>query len=62
MLYFPDDRVEVLVPYMVLQELDKLKLQSQTKNVSVMAREAIRFIRDSFSSGNDKFKGKILLA
>lgn len=59
MLYFPVDPVEILVPYMVLQELDKLKLQSGTKNVSVMARQAIRFIRDSFSSGNDKFKGII---
>lgn len=45
---------------MVLQELDKLKSQHGQKNVSAMARQAIRFIRDTFTEGNAKFQGILL--
>lgn len=47
-----------MVPYMVLQELDKLKMVSRAKNVSVLARKAIRYIDEQFNSKNIKFQGQ----
>lgn len=42
---------------MVLQELDKLKLQKE-KAVSFLATRAIRYINNKFKEGHAKIQGK----
>lgn len=55
----PDVKVDVviLIPYMVIQELDKIKHRSE-RSVSIMAGRAIRFINDALKSKNPKIQGK----
>lgn len=54
---FVDEPISVLIPYMVLQELDKLKLQKE-KAVSFLATRAIRYINNKFKEGHAKIQGK----
>lgn len=58
LLFVSDEPVGILVPFMVLQELDKLKLVVDRKNVSILARQAIRFIDEQFTQNNQKFQGQ----
>lgn len=51
-----DDKHCVLVPFVVLQELDKLKTN---KDISRLAATAILFINNQLQQGNNRFQGKL---
>ncbi len=52
-------RPVLVVPWVVMQELDSLKTSGQSR-VGVAARQAIRYLHDCFSSRHPRVRGQTM--
>lgn len=60
-LYFTDGKYNILIPFVVLQELDQLKRRNgDNDSVSSKASRAIRYIYDELKSKNPRLQGDCL--
>ncbi|KAJ6648869.1 Transcriptional protein SWT1 [Pseudolycoriella hygida] len=53
-----DTKYNVLVPFVVLQELDKLKMRQVDQRISSLASTAIKFIYNELKSKKDRLQGQ----
>lgn len=56
--YPADSSFSILIPFVVLQELDHLKRREQDSMVSLKSSRAIKYINEQLKSKNQRMQGK----